>query len=351
MNSIGACTILISLAASLTGPSVPPPHKFELIRMEDPVKSAQGTYQVGWIRAFLPDDPCQVQMIPVEMNEPYTYWTQWGLKMQDVNFDGYLDIAATQHEGAKWGYLHWFLYDPKTRQFYTDDLTRKLSGLTVADFQANPQTERITITRFFGVARKEYTFRVVAGHLLFCGSRWKLADTEENDQESYHTRPDRWKEPRIFHTAITDVEFDDKIWLNHYGFPVDVGEKKLSPNGGYWFALEMKVDENLEADTWLWVYNERDYLIGIRVLQTDRRYRARANWINEKLLYLQWWWGRVLGGYLILDVESERILQKEFVHAGETAFVQFQEAKRNGLIPAEDHAQEDRQKEVQGLPK
>ncbi len=340
--------ILISIAASLTGPSVPPPHKFELIRSEDPVKSAQGMYQVGWIRAFLPDDPAQVQTIPVEMNDPETDWTRGGLVQQDVNFDGYLDIAVRQPGGAKWGYLHWFLYDPKSRRFYTNDLTRKLSDMTFADFHANPQTERIMITRFFGVDRKEYAFRVVDGQLLFCGSKWKLAGTQEESPWDFHTSPDRWQQVRNYHTPITDVEFDDKIRISHYAYDRRAIEKKtLSPNGGYWFALETKVNENLEAETSLWVCNERDYLIGIKVLATDRRYRGQANWINEKLLYFQWWWGRVLGGYLIFDVESEQILQKEFIHGGQTAFEQFQQAKRNGVIPAEDHALQGGQKEVQ----
>ena len=166
-------------------------------------------------------------MIPVEMNEPYTYWTQWGLKMQDVNFDGYLDIAATQHEGAKWGYLHWFLYDRKTRQFYTNALTRKLSAMTLAVFQADPQTKRITIMRFFGADRKEYMSRVIDGQLRFCGSRWKLADTDENEQERFHTSPAHWQKARNIYTPLTDIKFENKIRISHYFYSHDFKEKTL----------------------------------------------------------------------------------------------------------------------------
>ena len=42
----------------------------------------------------------------------------------------------------------------------------------------------------------------------------------------------------------------------------------------------------MNEETSLWVYNERDYRIRVEILETDGRYRARANWINEKLLYL-----------------------------------------------------------------
>jgi len=262
-----------------------------------------------------------------------------------VDLDGYPDIAARQHGGAKWGYLHWFLYDPKTRRVCTDALTRRLSDMTYADFRADPQTERITITRFFGVDRKEYTFRVVDGQLLFCGSKWDLAGTQEQSQRESLTPPDRWQEPRIYHSPITDVGYDDKVRFSRCS-SVDVEEKILSANGGYWFALETRADEDLEADTSLWVFNERGYLIRIDILGTDRRYRGRADWINEKRIHFQRWWGRALSGYLLLDVESEQTLQKEFVHDGPAAFEQLHEARRNGLDHLlEAHAHQDGQEE------
>lgn len=318
MNSIGVYTILMSIAVFLSNSSAPP-HEFELVPAENAVELGEGTFQVGWIKAFLPDDISQVQMIPVEMNTPYTYWPQWGLDKQDVNFDGYLDIAAREHGGATWGRLHWFLYDPKSQRFYTSALSKTLSNISCASLHCDPVTKRITMRRFFGTALKEYVFRVADGELLFCGSRWELASTEEENQRSFPTTPDRQQRPRTYHTPITDIEYDDKIWISHYDL-IDTGEKTLSPNGAYWFALKTEVIKDEGANTWLWVQNERDYLLGIEIVGTDRRYQGRANWINEKLVYFQWWWGKVLGGYLLLDVESEQIIQKEFVHDGQAAF-------------------------------
>jgi hypothetical protein len=104
-------------------------------------------------------------MIPVEMDEPDNNWPQWGLNKQDVNFDGYLDIGVCQHGGAKWGRLHWYLYDPDKMKFYTNTLTRELSELTCAGLKADPKTKRIKRTQFIGAEINEYTYEIVDGHL------------------------------------------------------------------------------------------------------------------------------------------------------------------------------------------
>ena len=44
-----------------------------------------------------------------------------------------------------------------------------------------------------------------------------------------------------------------------------------------------------------------------------------ANWINEKLLFVQVWWGRLGSSDLILDVEQGKFIYNEFAHYGELA--------------------------------
>ena len=87
------------------------------------------------------------------------------------------------------------------------------------------------------------------------------------------------------------------------------------------------MNNNLQANQSLYIFNERDHLIRVNIAETDHRYDGRAGWINEKLIYYQWWWGRILGGYLIFDVEKEEIIQKELVKYGGIAFQQFKQAK------------------------
>ncbi len=141
----------------------------------------------------------------------------------------------------------------------------------------------------------------------------------------FHTSPDKWEKPRIYHTEI-DPSYDQKISVTR--IPIkETEEKVFSGNSAYWYALEKRVNENLQADESLYIFNERDYLIRVNIAETDHRYDGRAAWINEKLVYYQWWWGRILGGYMIFDVERERIIQKELVKYGGIAFQQFQETK------------------------
>ena len=153
------------------GQTLAPPHEFELRATNNPTHVSEGMYRVGWIRTSLPSDESRAQIIPVEMHEPYVYWPQGGLKKQDVNFDGHLDIGVCQHGGAKWGRFYWYLYDPEKMEFYTNALTKELSELTCATFKADSETKRITITQFLGADLREYSYQIVDGHLSSCGSR------------------------------------------------------------------------------------------------------------------------------------------------------------------------------------
>ena len=153
--------------------TIAPPHQFELIPAKNPGKVSEGIYQVGWIRASLPSDESHVQMIPVQMDEPDINWPQWGLNRQDINFDGYLDIGVCQHGGAKWGRLHWYLYNPQKMEFYTNSLTKEFSKLICADFKADPKTKRIRRKQFIGTEIKENTYEIVDGHLRLQDPRRK----------------------------------------------------------------------------------------------------------------------------------------------------------------------------------
>ncbi len=63
--------------------------------------------------------------------------------------------------------------------------------------------------------------------------------------------------------------------------------------------------------------------------EDHNNYGMKVRWINEKLLYMQVWWGRILGSYLIFDVEKERTVVREMVNDGHIPFQQFQQL-RNG---------------------
>jgi len=144
-------------------------YRFELLAAENAQEVSPGVFRVGSIRVFPAESNTEIQIIPVEMDEPYVYWVQWGLERQDVNFDGYTDIAVTRHGGAKWGKYFWWLYDTETKKYYTNSLTEELSKLTFAQFWTVPEAKEIKIKHYMGTEPTEYTYRIVDGHLRQVG--------------------------------------------------------------------------------------------------------------------------------------------------------------------------------------
>jgi hypothetical protein len=141
----------------------------------------------------------------------------------------------------------------------------------------------------------------------------------------FHTTPDRWKEWRMFHRPF-DPNYESRLELSHSDMDSATGERSLSPNRAYWFAL-VKGDHMKPGprDANLFIFNERDSLV--HILVKDYLY-VEANWINEKLVYVEIWWGRVLGTYMIFDVEREEIVTREMIHEGGTEFMQWQQARQ-----------------------
>src|SRR4030095_4341285 len=60
---------------------------------------------------------------------------------------------------------------------------------------------------------------------------------------------------------------------------------------------------------------------------------AYAIWLNEKLVLVRVWWGRVIGADVIVDAEKGEIVWKETVRAGEIPF----EQARGQPCPARSH--------------
>lgn len=167
---------------------------------------------------------------------------------------------------------------------------------------------------------------IVSGVLVFAGCDTK-EQVKANSGWEFHTRPDKWAEPRIYHGSF-DQRYADRISISRIVL-VDVnGPMEISPNKAYWFSAHypdrMKPGPyDFRAD----IYNERDYLVRLHVSDIGN-YKTKLRWINEKLIYARVWWGRVKGVDFILDVESESIIYKEDVYEGGIPFQQWQQAKR-----------------------
>ncbi len=147
------------------------------------------------------------------------------------------------------------------------------------------------------------------------------------------TPPDKWKEPRIFHAefdkdyenriSVSNVELDKKI------LEENEREKNYSPNKAYWYLVNSP--DTMKPGPWtaeIIVFNERDYFIEIKLIDYAATYKTTIEWINEKLLYIRFWLGRIAGIYFIFDIEKEKVIIKEMFWDGHQAFQQWQQGKQ-----------------------
>jgi len=162
--------------------------------------------------------------------------------------------------------------------------------------------------------------------LIFAGCKDKNASVNTQEQWSFHTTPDKWDEPRIFQTPFDD-HWAERISIEKISFQESQKDKVFSPNKAYWFSvIEPNSVSSAIRDAQINIYNERDYILCMKLLELNH-YQITTKWINEKIIYIRAWWGRVLGFDLLFDVEIEKFIYKENVNDGGIAYLQCQQAK------------------------
>ncbi|MDA3872694.1 MAG: hypothetical protein PF795_01895 [Kiritimatiellae bacterium] len=147
---------------------------------------------------------------------------------------------------------------------------------------------------------------------------------------SFHTTPDKWTESRIFHTS-TENHMGERLRQSMVPYDGRGREDVIySPNKAYWFSShDISPDDESKGARFIEIFSERPYLVRIEFHKHYKIFEPDVRWINQKLLYIEVWWGRVVGTYLMYDVEKEEVLIAESVHDGRIAFQQWQEAKHN----------------------
>ena len=130
--------------------------------------------------------------------------------------------------------------------------------------------------------------------------------------------PDCWSESRMFHST----ENIDPWQKNTFIKTIKAEKPKtgeLSPNKGYFFLVE-----GGSPNGKITIYAEKDHLVQISFSELFGL--SDVKWINEKLLFMRPWWGRIAATDIIYDVEKEQVIYSEFVTDGYMAFQQFQES-------------------------
>jgi len=93
----------------------------------------------------------------------------------------------------------------------------------------------------------------------------------------------------------------------------------MSPQGTRWF-VELDPDYMSTKVPWtttLYIKGGSDGRRTWKASFIDHGNTFSASWINEKLLFVQVWWGRMASSDLIFDVNQGTIIYNEFAHYGE----------------------------------
>jgi hypothetical protein len=131
--------------------------------------------------------------------------------------------------------------------------------------------------------------------------------------------PDCWSEPRIVH-SVHDL---GNLWQRNTTITSRKDRKptsgQLSPNKGYLFVVA-----GGRPTGRITIYAEKDHLVDIEF--TDLFGLSDVRWLNEKLILMRPWWGRIAATDLIFDVEQEKIIYAESVTDGTLAHQQYLES-------------------------
>lgn len=131
-----------------------------------------------------------------------------------------------------------------------------------------------------------------------------------------------WKEPRNFHQPF-DESFSKRLTIEIVPLHKPSDQAIYSPNKDYWFVQEAHEEGK---DQFIISTTES----GIRLTLLDRypNFDPEIRWINEKLLFIRVYWGRVMGSDYIFDVETGKIIYREMLHDGTPLFDQVSKAKQ-----------------------
>ena len=96
------------------------------------------------------------------------------------------------------------------------------------------------------------------------------------------------------------------------------GNRVFSPEGNRWFiSVSPDYSKSGPRTTTLYIGNRAGGAAALQARFTNDDKDFAANWINDKLLYIQVWWGRITSSDLILDVDKGTFLYDEFANYGE----------------------------------
>jgi hypothetical protein len=128
-----------------------------------------------------------------------------------------------------------------------------------------------------------------------------ISDTEcrEYDQV-YYEKPDGYALSRIH---LKNMDTDSKL-----PFSLSSSLKEFSPQGTKHYIIQSPdFKEKGPWNTDIYVLGNRANPMKLKITFFDHGSGGvRAMWLNEKLLFVQVWWGRIVSTDLILDIDTSK---------------------------------------------
>jgi len=120
-----------------------PPYQLRLVPFDVPPGN-EAAVRVGQIVVTRQGDAEPIQTLDV-LSACDPGFVREFFRVEDINFDGYLDIAAPIAHGAKWASFNYWTFDPATGKFVTTALTKQLRGLGWNEMTLSPRAHTIQV--------------------------------------------------------------------------------------------------------------------------------------------------------------------------------------------------------------
>jgi hypothetical protein len=99
---------------------------------------------------------------------------------RDVNFDGYVDIFFIREGNGTWGRWDYYLFDPQSERFVTNNLTHDLDELRDNGLDFDWKTHEIRAPFLFGLCGGMDIYTIGKGRLIKIQEDKVRIETERN---------------------------------------------------------------------------------------------------------------------------------------------------------------------------
>jgi hypothetical protein len=143
-----------------------PSYRFHLIPDANVDVREKGRHHIGRIEISKGSARSIHQIIEVQSYADVSWLTK-SFIAEDINFDGYLDIAVLDDHGAKWGSFNYWLFDKRTDRFIVNSLAKELRRLRFNEKRLDEKAKEIVVSNLIaGCAEDKRVYRVAREHLI-----------------------------------------------------------------------------------------------------------------------------------------------------------------------------------------